>query len=273
MDLRPITQIMLCFVFSAVVVDRSSAVTQWSFWSAGAASDSVEVSELKRQQRAAIQLFPLRFKDKHAEEEFVFNSSRLMEWRNICLFVFKIVATSCVYGILAASGSFAEGSYVPSAFIKGLHGVYVALIILAGLSLVVPTVPWIKHRLEYSLYFLLVTEAFVVAMFVTYEKVITYSNSKTDFDSYLWAAAQQVQDSKHEELCASSPKMTLFILSMELILDAWVQFFMYFFIITVSIVLPTRVRIAAWVQLGVLLMYFIPVFTGQFHCKILLYPE
>ncbi|XP_026189905.1 uncharacterized protein LOC34622994 [Cyclospora cayetanensis] len=255
-----------------VVVDHSSAATQGSFWSVGAGSENAEVSEIKRKQRASIQLLPLRFKDPHAEEEFVFNSSRLMIWRNICLFVFKILATTCVYGIVAASGAFGEWSYVPSSFISGLNVVYVTLLILAVLSLVVPMIPWLRARLEYSLYFLLICEALVLASFVTHEKVYSYTNSNDRFSANIWESRNEIALTG-KEVCTSNPRLSVFVLSMELILDAWVQFFMYFFIITVSIVLPTRVRIAAWVQLAVLVIYCVPVFAGQAYCKILLYPE
>lgn len=203
----------------------------------------------------------------------MFNSSRLMEWRNICLFVFKIIATTCVYGIIAISQAFGEWSYIPSPFINGLHLIYMALMVLAVLSVVVPMIPWVKHRLEYSLYGLLILESVCIAMFVTYEKGVAYSSRLSAFNRHIWSETEQVENSAGAELCTRSPRITVFILSMELIMDAWVQFFMYFFIITVSIVLPSRVRIAAWVQLGVLLIYCIPTFTGQAYCKILLYPE
>ncbi|OEH75007.1 hypothetical protein cyc_06936 [Cyclospora cayetanensis] len=214
-----------------VVVDHSSAATQGSFWSVGAGSENAEVSEIKRKQRASIQLLPLRFKDPHAEEEFVFNSSRLMIWRNICLFVFKILATTCVYGIVAASGAFGEWSYVPSSFISGLNVVYVTLLILAVLSLVVPMIPWLRARLEYSLYFLLICEALVLASFVTHEKVYSYTNSNDRFSANIWESRNEIALTG-KEVCTSNPRLSVFVLSMELILDAWVQFFMYFFIIT-----------------------------------------
>lgn len=253
---------------SAVVVERSSRATQGSFWSVGAGSESAEINELTRHQRANIQLLPLRFKDKRDEEEFVFNSSRLMVWRNICLFVFKIISTSCVYGIIAGSRSFGKWSYVPSVFINGLHAIYAALIILAMFSLLLPFIPWIKHRLEFGMYGLLITETVLLAIFVTYEKVVNYSD--TTIVQSTWKSDNTPTD---DDLCTPNMKQTVFILSMELIMDSWVQFFMYFFIITVSIVLPTRVRIAGLVQAGVLSIYLVPIFAGQAYCRILLYPE
>lgn len=263
---------VVCSHVFSVVVDRASAATQGSFLSAGAASDNVEISELKRKQRESIQLLPLRFKDKQAEEEFVFNSRRLMEMRSIGLFVVKVLATTCVYGVLAVSGILQISAYVPDVLNQGLHATYAALMVLAVVSVLLPVVPWIKSRLEYSLYAIFFTETIVLALFVTTQKMSAYTDKTWELN-FKSRQTEPSITSTSEDLCAESPLLTVHILAVELIMDAWVQFFMYFFIITVSIVLPSRVRVAAWVQVIVLLIYCIPVFTGQVYCRILLYPE
>ncbi|KAL8433691.1 hypothetical protein ACSSS7_003721 [Eimeria intestinalis] len=215
---------------AAKLSGSARGATQGSFWSLGAGSDNAEISERTRYQRAKIALLPLRFRDKEAEEEFVFNSSRLWVWRNICLFVFKVVATTCVYAITTSIGSFSSKSYVPDAFLNGVHTVYVALLFLAVASLLLPIIPVVKQRLEYATYALLITEALVLATFLVYEKVNTYSALPNSFNRHLWT--QPSEHSTGDTLCVKSPKLTLFIVSMELIMDSWIQFFMYFFMIT-----------------------------------------
>ncbi|KAL8447359.1 hypothetical protein Emed_004463 [Eimeria media] len=159
---------------TAVVVDRPSGATQGSFWSLAAGSDNAEISERTRYQRAKITLLPLRFRDKEAEEEFVFNSSRLWVWRNVCLFVFKIVATTCVYAVTTAIGAFTGKSYVPDVFFKAVA------------SLLLPIIPVVKQRLEYATYALLITEALVLAIFLVYEKANAYSALPNSFNIHLW---------------------------------------------------------------------------------------
>ncbi|CDJ40036.1 3',5'--cyclic-nucleotide phosphodiesterase, putative [Eimeria tenella] len=249
-----------------------SAATQCSFYSTGAGSEAGEISELKRQQRANISLLPLRFKDEETENEFVYNSRRLMEWRSICLFCFKILATTCVYAILAC-GAFGHWTFVPESFILGLHGIYATLIFLATCSVLAPAIPWIRRRLEYWLYTILAVEAAAVVIFVTNEKLKIYPSHQYDPSSMKLSVRSLSEEPAGQGICTHNVNLAVFILSMELILDAWLQFFMYLFMVSVSVVLPTRVRIAAWVQLAVLLLYCLPVFIGQRYCHALLYPE
>ncbi|KAL8426594.1 hypothetical protein Efla_005171 [Eimeria flavescens] len=262
-------RVRLVAVLTLVVVDRASKATQGSFWSTGAGSDNAEVSERTRHQRANIDLLPLRFKDKEFEEEYVFNSNRLWAWRNVCLFVFKVIALTCVYGITAATGESTANLSVPSVFVNGLNAVYGLLMGLAVVCFVLPFIPYVKHRLEFATYVLLIVEALILAVFLVYEKRTIYSDNHGSLDRHL--LGQEI--STGEGLCVKSASSTLLILSMELIMDSWLQFFMYFFIITVSIMLPSRVRIASCVELTVLLIYATPIFTGQAYCRILLYPE
>lgn len=255
-----------------VVIERSSR-TQGSFWSTAAGSDKTERLEVTRNQRANIQLLPLRFKDEQDEEEFTFNNSRLMAWRNMCLCTFKIIATSCVYIIVATSGLLGEAAFVPKAFINYLHVVYGILLLLTAFSLFLPLIPCLKDRLEYSIYGVIILEALVIAAFMTYTKSRAYSNQKNAFNAPVWNFIAEHPSLHVVKIYSTPPPLLVYILSMELLMDSWVQFFMYFSIISISMVLPTRVRIAVFVQITILFVYSFPILTGQHYCGLLLYPE